>query len=212
MDLISRKNTDKLESLITKNPLLPDVEAFIQSYNAGLVNQKNSSIVEIVNEIVDVYKNVEHKNKRLIVKSQNEVSLMEIEKSISEAWIPMSILQREVRDNKDRFQDEIVYFLSYDRPGRIMTKWLSYDEDQTKVDEYGEEMPVEVVHFETVGNEKIFNPQMDSPFVETFSNIIGVEESSEDDGNGLIFSIPIADLEQVDMSFLNSEPYTTLSN
>lgn len=57
------------------NTLFRDPETFIEMFNTGLINRKNSEVVEISDELLTVFKGIERKGDKITFLDQGEIAV-----------------------------------------------------------------------------------------------------------------------------------------
>lgn len=85
--------------------------AFIEAHSEGLINRNNDDVKAIADEIVEIYQNVEMKNRELVFVSQTEVMTEELLEGLQD-WKIITKLKRALTDalNENVLNTENIHF------------------------------------------------------------------------------------------------------
>lgn len=99
--------TERLSKTIFQSP-----RAFIEAHSEGLINRNNDDVKAIADEIVDIYQNVEMKNRELVFVSQTEVMTEELLEGLQD-WKIITKLKRALSDalEENILTTDTIYFL-----------------------------------------------------------------------------------------------------
>lgn len=165
--------TDRLSKTMFKSP-----SDFVGFYNSGLINKSHPDVSTIVNELVENYRDIEERNKKLIFISKHEVYLDDLSRVIA-VWSVITKIRRElgglIEDNKVSPADEIGFLAS--SPGLIAVR-NGTDES-----------------FDVVGSEKMVSRHADVADLFT-------KYSSTNDSTKEYFSFMVTDFTSLDDSFI----------
>ena len=93
--------------------IFKSVRDFVDFYNSGLINRRNTDVVNILNQLTKIYRDVEEKNGSIVFLTKDEILLDEI-MSIIEPWKTIVKVKRELAqaiDKKILSQDSVIAFV-----------------------------------------------------------------------------------------------------
>lgn len=96
---LSATNQAAAEALETEfaQTLFQNAEQFVQTYNSGMVNKRNSAIAELAAKVEDVYRNIELSGGELTAISTDAISLNEIGEAYAR-WSVIVATRNAIRD------------------------------------------------------------------------------------------------------------------
>lgn len=180
---IQQDKADALNERLSKT-VFKNYNQFVEAYNEGFINVKNDKVVELVQNITEIFKNVTHENGKLVFISENEVLLSEILVGLG-PWTSIIKVKRELNnliEADELNEDETIVFTS-NGIGFIYAEKTK--EDGSKV-------------FAKVGTEKHFKRQAE--VLELFNDISSYAGEDLDSDEEYYFKV--SDFTRADDSFI----------
>jgi len=127
-ELLTQKPEEsaKLQEFLNET-VFRSVKEFISAYDEGFINRQNDQVKEIADRIVDIYQNVELKNREFVFVSQSEILTEELLEGL-QPWRIITKIKRAIQDSieENNLNQDVVYFSS-DHVGYIC---VSNDNDE----------------------------------------------------------------------------------
>lgn len=111
-NLIPNNNAESVEAELSQSPFR-SVEAFIEAYNAGMVNARNETISGYAEQVAGAFDNIEIKNRKLTILSKSENSFRSVEAIVNDWGIIINAM-RDVQKIVDSGYDADSVYLGND--------------------------------------------------------------------------------------------------
>lgn len=160
--------------------MFKSAEDFVGFYNSGLINRRHPDVAAVVDEIVQVYRNVKEHNNTIVFISREAVALDEVTQMLTLYSVALPAAEEVKRLlSEETLGQEDVFYLSEMFPGLIC-------------------LPNETGELQPQNDTRLFNKRGAETLFENFSTV----QEGVDHEEG-IYPFRVSDLTQIDFSFLN---------